>query len=280
VAAALDTRAAQVTADDRPLQARIEAELDRAARNEHYSPEVSQLAEFAATLARAWCGLALGDQQALALLDDLARKHDEYPELGWAAEVLADAPLPGLEPAAQETAQASTGAPVPSEQVVQTYLPVSWFAGLADPMDHEIIKRFVPDARARLRRHTGAILPGVNFRDDAGLEPAGFRIVLYDDEVAAGWLEAARWYCPAPLVAALPPQLRDVVSDAPEAAGPDGFPVLLSFPAPADPDPLTALVAWPPAEVVTRRMESAYDAWRAADTAAGPAESAQPPHLA
>ena len=276
-AAALEARAAQVAADDRPLQARIQAELDRAARNEHYSPEVSQLAEFAAGLARAWCGLALGDPQALVLLGDLARKHGEYPELASAARALAAAPLPGLEPAAQETPHASTGAPVPSEPVVQAYLPVSWFAGLAHPMDHEIIQRFVPDARARLRRGTGAILPGVNFRDDAGLEPAGFRVVLHDTEVAAGWLEAARWYCPAHLVAALRPQLRAEVSDAPEAAGPDGFPVLLSFPAPVDPDPLTALVAWSPAEVVTRRMEWAFAAWQAAGSGPGRPESAQSP---
>ncbi len=277
VAAALDARAAEVAADDSPTQARIQAELDRVARNENYPPEVSQLAEFAAVLTRAWCGLALGDPEALALLDALAREHPEHPELAMAAQALAAAPLPGLAPGTAPAEPASTGQPVPSEQVVQTYLPVSWFSDLADPMDHEIIRRFVPDARARLRRRTGAILPGVNFRDDAALEPAGFRILLHGTEVAAGRLEAGRWYWPAQLVAALRKELHADLKGAPEAAGPAGFPVLLSFPVPAEPDPRTALVAWPPAEVVARRMELAFEAPPASETGAGPAEPAPPP---
>ncbi len=44
-----------------------------------------------------------------------------------------------------------------------------------------------------------------------------------------------------------------------------------SFPEPKDPDPLTVLVARPPAEVVTRRMELAYAAWLAAQPQTGPA---------
>ncbi len=115
------------------------------------------------------------------------------------------------------------------------------------------------------------MLPGVNFRDDASLEPAGFRILLHGTEVAAGALDAARWYCPAHLVAALRPELRAELRGAPEAAGPAGFPVLLSLPAPGEPDPLTALVAWPPAEVVARRMELAYGTWQAARAGAGQA---------
>src|SRR6266700_7906161 len=165
-AGALGARAAQVAADDRPPRARIEAELDRVARNEHFPAEVGELATVAAALTRAWCGLALGDPGALDLLGGLAREHPEYPELASAAQALAAAPLPGLDEAGGQpaTGQASPAHPAPGEQVLQTYLPGSWFAGLADPLDHEIIKRFVPDARARLRRRTGAVLPGVNFR--------------------------------------------------------------------------------------------------------------------
>lgn len=268
VARALGDRSAQIAADTRTPQARIAAELDRVAGNEHYPAEVSELATLAAGLTRAWCGLALGDPGAPALLGSLAAGHPDCPELAAASQALAAAPLPGRGPASGPVAPAP---PVPGDQVLQAFLPVSWFAGLADPMDHEIIKRFVPDARDRLRRRTGAILPGVNFRDDAGLEPAGFRILLHGAKVAAGGLDPARWYCPAHLAAALRPRLRADLRSAPAAAGPASFPVLLSLPAPAGPDPLTELVAWPPAEVVTRRMELAFDTWRAAQADAGQA---------
>ena len=259
VTRALGARAAEIAADTRTPQARIAAELDRAAGNEHYPPEVSELAALAAGLTRVWCGLALGDPDAAGLLGSLAAGHPEYPELASAAQALAAAPPPG--PAG---GQAAPAGPVPAEQVLQTYLPASWFTGLADPLDHPIIKRFIPDARARLRRRTGAVLPGVNFRDDAGLEQAGFRILLHDLVVAEGRLKPRRWYCPAHLTAALGPQVRERLNSAPEAAGPATFPVLNSFPEPKDPDPLTVLVAWPPAEVVARRLELAYEAWLAA----------------
>ena len=274
VTRALDARSAQVAADTRTPQARIAAELDRVARNEHHPPDVSELATLAAGLARAWCGLALGDPDALALLDSLAAGHPEYPELASAAQALAAAPLPGLEPG---DGAAPPAGPVPTEQVLQAYLPASWFAGLADPLDHPIITRFIPDARARLRRRTGAVLPGVNFRDDASLERAGFRIWLHGSVVAEGRLKPRRWYCPAHLTAALSPQIRAELKSAPEAAGTAPFPELSSFPAPKDPDPLTVLVAWPPAEVVARRLELAYDAWQAAQPGAGPGEPARPP---
>ena len=135
---------------------------------------------------------------------------------------------------------------MPGEQVLQAYLPASWFAELEDPLEHEIIKRFVPDARARLRRRTGAVLPGVNFRDDAGLEQMGFRILLHGSVVAEGRLKPRSWYCPAHLTAALSSHARARLKSAPEAAAPTALPVLSSFPAPEDPDPLTVLVAWPP----------------------------------
>ncbi len=172
VARELGARAAALAADTRPPRARVEAELDRVARNDQYQPEISELARLAAALIQAWCGLALGDPDGPALLGSLAREHPEYPELAAAAQALAAAPLPGPEQAGGQAGagQAGPAQPVPAEQALQVYLPISWFDGLADPLDHEIIKRFVPDARARLRRRTGAVLPGVNFRDDAGLE--------------------------------------------------------------------------------------------------------------
>jgi flagellar biosynthesis component FlhA len=73
--------------------------------------------------------------------------------------------------------------------------------------------------RARLRRRTGAVLPGVHFRDDAELEPAGFRIVLDGSVAAAGQLRSQRWYCPAHLAMALRGQVRAQLSSAPEAPG-------------------------------------------------------------
>jgi len=267
VARVLDARSAEVAAEAGTPQARIAAELGRVAGNEHYPPEVSELAALAAGLTRAWCGLALGDPDAPALLASLAAEHPEYPELASAAQALAAAPLPGSAPA---DGAAAAAAPVPGEQALQTYLPASWFTDLADPLDHPIIKRFIPDARARLRRRTGAVLPGVNFRDDVGLEQAGFRILLHGSEVAEGRLKPHRWYCPAHLAAALSPQVLRRLRSAPEAAGPATFPVLSSFPAPKDPDPLTVLVAWPPAEVVARRLELAHEAWLAAQPGGEP----------
>jgi tetratricopeptide (TPR) repeat protein len=262
-AGALAARQAQAAADGRPPAARIEAELDRVAGNGRYPAEVGELAVVATALTRAWCGLALGDPGALVLLSGLAREHPEYPELAEAATALAAVPPPGPE---RPGGPAATGPAhqVPGEQELEAYLPASWFAGLANPLDHEIVKRFVPDARARLRRRTGTVLPGVNFRDDASLEPAGFRVLLHGATVAEGRLRPERWYCPAHLAAALGPRLRAELSSAPEAAGPAPFPALRSAPAPGAPDPLTALVAWPPAEVVARRLEHAYAAWRAA----------------
>jgi hypothetical protein len=280
VTGALHARSAEIAADTRTPQARIAAELDRVARNEHHPPEVGELAALAAGLTRAWCGLALGDPEALALLDGLAAGHPEYPELAAAARALAAAPLPGLDAAGDavppEGPRPAAG-PAPGEQVRQTYLPASWFAGLTDPMDHPIIKRFIPDARARLRRRAGAVLPGVNFRDDAGLEPAGYRILLHGSVVAEGRLKPRRWYCPAHLTAALSLQARERLKSAPEAAGPAPFPELSSFPVPEDPDPLTVLVAWPPAEVVARRLEIAYEAWQATQPGDGTGEPTRPP---
>jgi len=52
--------------------------------------------------------------------------------------------------------------------------------------------------------------------------------------------------------------------------------VLSSFPAPKDPDPLTVLVAWPPEEVVARRLELAFEAWQAAQPGAEPGPGQRP----
>lgn len=273
-ARALDARAAEIAADTRPPIARVEAELGRVAVRGQ--PEADELAALAAALTRAWCGLALGEPGAPALLDRLAREHPEYPELAAAGQATAVAPLPGTDPADAEPVSGHAPGhqvpPAPAGQVVEAHLPGSWFAGLADPMDQEIITRFVPDARARLRRRIGAVLPGVNFRDDASLEPAGFRILLHGSVVAEGGLRAGRWYCRTSLAAALSPELRAELSSARYAAG---FADLSTFPAPDDPDPLTVLVAWPPAEVVARRIELAYATWQAQQEA-GPGTPAAP----
>lgn len=269
---ATEARAAQIEAERQtPPSGLIAAELDRVADNRFYSPAVKRTAALAVSLIRAWCGLALGDPEALSLLAEVAARHPEYPELSSAAKDLAADPLPGMDP--NQAGPSAKPQPAPSEQVLQTYLPRSWFAGLDDPMNHELIRRFVPDARARLRRSTGATLPGVNFRDDVSLEPAGFRILLHESVVAEGWLGPDRWYLPATEGGALPADVRARLEPAPEAAGPDPFPVLTAFPAPENPDPLTALVAWPPAEVVTRRLELAFASWR--DAQDRPAKSPQ-----
>ena len=275
VARALDARSAEAEADTRTPQARVAAELDRVARNKHYPPEVSELAALAAGLTRAWCGLALGDPDALALLGSLAAGHPEYPELASAARALSAAPLSGLAPSAD--GQAAPAGPVPGEQVLQAYLPASWFTELADPLEHEIIKRFVPDARARLRRRTGAVLPGVNFRDDARRGAGGLPYPPARFRGGRRAVEAAALVLPGPPDRGAQPARPRPAQSAPEAAGPAAFPVLSSFPAPEDPDPLTVLVAWPPAEVVARRLELAYDTWQAAQPVAGPGEPAAGP---
>lgn len=268
---AIEARAAEIEAEHQtPPSALIAAELNRVAGNRFYPSRLSRMAALAVSLIRAWCALALGDPEAPALLAEAAAQDHDYPQLSSAVKDLAADPLPGADPSG--AAPPVKPQPAPAEQVLQTYLPPSWFAGLDDPLKHELITRLVPDARARLRRRTGATLPGVNFRDDASLEPAGFRILLHGQAVAEGQLRPDRWYCPASLGGALRPEARARMESAPEAAGPDPFPVLAAFPAPEDPDPLTALVAWPPAEVVIRRLELAFATWRAdADRQAKPA---------
>ena len=304
----VEARAAQIRADaDAPPLDLIAAEFDRAAANPRYAPEVARQAAFAASLSRAWCGIALADPAGLAMLTELAGEHPEYPELSSAAQALAATSLPGT---------AAEPEPAPEAPVLETHLPKSWFAGLADPLDHEIIKRYVPDARARLRRSNGETLPGVTFRDDARLEPARFRILLRGSEADKGQLSAQRWYCPAILRSALPAEIRAQLEPAPDAGAngswlargswkkkirnllpaarrepsapqrrkpsradgwaqtpvlpavtepqPRPLPALASFPVPDGPDPLTALVAWPPAEVVARHIERAYANWQAA----------------
>ena len=273
VTRALDARSAQVAADTRTPQARIAAELDRVARNEHHPPEVASLPRSRQGWpgrGAAWPSVTRTRWPCSTAWRPGTRNTPSWPRppRPWRPRRCPAGPGDGAAPPA---------GPVPSEQVLQAYLPASWFAGLADPLDHPIITRFIPDARARLRRRTGAVLPGVNFRDDASLERAGFRIWLHGSVVAEGRLKPRRWYCPAHLTAALGPQIRAELKSAPEAAGTATFPELSSFPAPKDPDPLTVLVAWPPAEVVARRLELAYDAWQAAQPGAGPGEPARPP---
>jgi tetratricopeptide (TPR) repeat protein len=335
---AIDARAAQIEAgDDKPLQLLIQRELDRVAGNPHYPADVAAVASLAASLTRTWCGLALGDSSCLVVLAELAGRYPEYPELSSAAKTLAASPLPGLDqpagtpaaagsPAAAAAAPATTAtapaavaaapaaAAAPDARILEANVPRTWFAGLAEPLDHEIIKRYVPDARARLQRSTGEMLPGVIFRDDTRLEPAGFRVLVRGTVVDSGQLKADRWYCPADQRAALSPQIRAQLTPADEAAVPDSgaapgtwtgkvrrlltamtgppgspprrqgaaapdqpaFPALESFPVPEHPDPLTALVAWPPAEVVARRIERAYSATEAAQGSAGGGQAAVP----
>ncbi len=238
--ARIEERAAQIGSDDaEPPAAFIRAELDRVAVNRHYDPEVARLAALAAALAVAFCLISVGDPAGLAALRELAGQHPEYQELLAAADLMT-----GPKPDA--------GAPEPAPSPVEVHVPPSWFAGLPDSVDHEIITRFAPDARTRLQRQLGETLPGVNFRDDVRLEPAGFRIVLRGTVVDEGHVSLDRWYLPAGWRAAVTGQVQAEVEPATDATDLD------FFPAPAHADSLTALVAWSPSEVVMRQLERAF----------------------
>jgi len=249
VTAAISARAAQIEADDKQSpQVFIGAELGSAAANRHYDPDVSRLAALVASLAGAFGNIAAGEWWGQAALRELAGQHPEYPELSSAAAALVPSHEPGTEePAAAPAAPAATQ---PSD--VEVFLPPSWFSGLADPMDHEVIKRFVPDARARLRRKLGETLPGVNFRDYASLEPGGFLIKLRGAVIDEGRVSLERFYCPAELRAALPAQIQAELEPASDVADLD------CFTRPPHPDSLTALVAWSAPEVVVRQLERAF----------------------
>ena len=244
ITARISERAAEIEADDvRPLPALARSELDRAASHGRYDPEVSQLATLAAELTGAFVLIAGNDPDGLSAMHELVGRHPEYPELSSAATALAASPKPAAgEPA---TAPAETAE-------IEVFLPPSWFAGLSDPMDHEIIKRFIPAARSRLRRSVGETLPGVNFKDDATLEPGGFSIRFRGTVADEGTVSLDRWYCLAGYRAALPGPVQ-------AAAGPaTGVAELDCFPVPPHADTLTALVAWPPPEVVARQLERAF----------------------
>lgn len=254
VTRAIKARAAEMGAAAPAPQAMIAAELSRAADNPFYSSEVKQLATLVIALVRAWSAVALSDPEAISLLTEVAKEHPEYPELSAAVTSLAaSAAGPSQDGAVPPEPQ-----PIPDDYLLRTYLPVSWFEGLSDPMEQAVISRFLPDARDRLRRTAGIMLPGVNFRDDSSLEPAGFRVVLDGAVVAEGQLDMTRWYIPVPLIRALGLAARAEAGPASEADGPDRFPALAAIPVPENSDPLTALVAWPPAEVVIRRLEYAF----------------------
>jgi hypothetical protein len=241
VMARISERAAQIESEDaEPPAVFIGAELDRVAVNPRYDPEVAALAALAAALAAAFCLIAAGDPAGLAALHELAGQHPEYPELSAAAASMTS-PTPDA---------GGSAATQPAE--VEIHLPPSWFAGLSEPLEHEIIKRFVPDVRARLRRRLGVTLPGVSFRDDVGLEPAGFRIQLRGTNLDEGRVSLDRWYLPTGLRAAVTGRLQAEVGPATDVADLD------FFPAPAHPDSLTALVAWSPLEVVARHLERAF----------------------
>jgi len=292
-------RAAQIEADRRraPLAA-IADQLAQAAANAHYTPELTELADLAVELSRAWCGVALGEPEGLAALAELARNHPKYPELSSAISLVSAMSTPGSDEADQAPGSPSAAATQVTQEapILECYLPPSWFADLADPMQHEIIVRSVPDARARLRQNTGQILPGVTFKVDSGLEPAGFLIALQGDTLDKGELDLTKWYCPVMFHAALSRPIRDQVRLALPASipisrpwgniwkavaghylasmgcsgpgprsiqravrrqSPSDFPLLEAFPVPIAPDPLTALLAWRPTEVVARRIELA-----------------------
>jgi hypothetical protein len=95
-------------------------------------------------------------------------------------------------------------------------------------------------------------MPTVRFRDDVNLEPAGFRIKFRDMVVDEGQVSLDRWYVAAGLRAAVTGQVQAEVEPATDVADLD------FFPAQADADSLTALVAWSPPEVVMRQLEHAF----------------------
>jgi Tetratricopeptide repeat len=250
VTAAISARADQIAAyDAQPPLALVGAEFDRVSVNRHYDPDVSRAAALAAALARAFTLIAAGDPAGATALGELAAQHPEYPELASAVRVIG---------AAVTASPAESGPPAAApEAEVEIFVPPSWFAGLPEPNDHEIIKRFAPDVRARVRRSLGATLPSVSFKDDTSLEPARFRIRLRGTVTDEGKVSLDRWYVPDGLRSALSEPVQAALQPPADVAG------LYSFPAPASADSLTALVAWPAPEVVMRQLEQAYTIDRA-----------------
>ena len=245
VMARIAEREAKIEADyTRPELTFVGPELDRVAVNRRYAPAVARQAALTADLTRAFTRIAGSDPDGLTDLRELAGQHSEYPELSTAAATLEVTPAPdGGQP---------SPAPAASQPEAEISLPPSWFAGLADPLDHDIIKRYIPDARARLQRTVGKTLPGVNFRDDASLEPGGYRITLHGAVIDEGQVNLERCYVPAELAPALDEHVRAQVVPAPDVAELDCIPV------PSRPDSLTSLVTWPAPEAVARFLERAF----------------------
>ena len=254
VTAAISERAAQVAADDaQPPLARVGPELDRVCVNRHYGSDVSRVAALAAALTWVFTLIAAGDPAGGTALGELAAQHPEYPELASAAATLTASLAPDLAGAGEPEA----GQPAAPEPEVEVFVPPSWFAGLADANDHEIIKHFAPDTRARVRRRLGETLPSVSFKDDTSLEPSRFRIRLRGTVTDEGQVSLDRWYVPTGLRSALSEPVQAGLQPPADVAD------LYSLPAPAAADSLTALVAWSPSEVVMRQLERAHTIDRA-----------------
>ena len=130
---------------------------------------------------------------------------------------------------------------------IEVHLPKSWFAGMKDPVvDDPLLARYIPEARLRL----SWTLPGVQARDDARLEPDGYRIIVLGSAAEEGNVQPESDYAQAAAVPLLSATVQDRVRDqhladlvALDRAG----------------EPLAGLDAWltmSAAEVVGHRIEA------------------------
>jgi len=138
---------------------------------------------------------------------------------------------------------------------IEVHLPPSWFEGMEDSVAEDpLLARYIPEARSRLPW----TLPGVMARDDARLEPDGYRILILGTIFEQGNLPVnADYVCPdaVPLLSeAMQARVTDrrfmdlvILRDAEEpAAG------------------LDSLLLMPAAEVIGRRIEAVAMVFRKA----------------
>jgi tetratricopeptide (TPR) repeat protein len=221
---------------------------------------LNDVALIAASMARALCLIADGDQQGADEVIELASRSPQYPELAdlatW-ADGLADAVVSVLtgETAEEGEAVDDDSSDGDDEDEIGLSLGHGWFEGAV--LSPDALKRAVTGALAfgwpvvRPARLVAVL--------DPSLASGDYRIDLPDGSVAAGAIPLNSWYCPTAWHAALDPSVINTSVENPAVPG------YLAFPVPSDPNPALSAMSLRPVEVLARRaLEAHADSWAAA----------------
>jgi hypothetical protein len=137
------------------------------------------------------------------------------------------------------------------EPALRLDLPVSWFAGLTDPLnEHPLFLRYFREARLR-----NPELPGVRVSSEEDLEPDGYRVFIAGSVVEEGEVSRADRYLSPASLSLLPMSVRTAATEA------KGFSyVRVLAPQLAEAGTLAELLSMDADEVVVRRVADLAEA--------------------